>query len=64
MSLLKAVSTGLLHHSQQNHHQLPVFMNAINTLVLKLIICSACTCITGEGVSAYVVEFTGFSISR
>lgn len=39
-------------------------MNAINTLVLKLIICSACTCITGEGVSAYVVEFTGFSISR
>lgn len=39
-------------------------MDAINTLILKLIICSACTCTTGEGISAHLLGFTHFSISR
>lgn len=39
-------------------------MDAINTHILKLIICIACTCTTGKGISAPLLGFTHFSISR
>lgn len=41
-----------------------VFVDAINTHILKLIICSAYTCTTGKGISAPLLGFTHFSISR
>lgn len=40
-----------------------VFVDAINTLILKLTICSAYICTTGEGISAHLLGFTHFSIS-
>lgn len=41
-----------------------IFVGAINTLILKLIICSVCTCTTGKGISVRLLGFTYFSISR
>lgn len=41
-----------------------IFVGAINTLFLKLIICSVCTCTTGKSISVHLLGFTYFSVSR